>query len=132
MKLKAQESSLPTDKSFGVFVAIVALIVGVYFYFFGSFYVSSILMGVSILSILTVLVKPSILRPLNIGWLYLGLFLGAIISPIVLGCIYFLIITPVALLLRISGRDELRLKLKISDSEWKTRDEFIVDFDKQY
>lgn len=131
-ELKTHESLLPSDKSFGVFVSIVTLIVGVYCYFAGSFYVSSISMGVSILAILTAVVKPSILRPFNIGWLYLGLFLGAIISPLVLGCIYFLILTPIALFFRISGRDELRLKLKNADSDWKARGEFIIDFDKQY
>ncbi|MGR6872804.1 SxtJ family membrane protein [Pseudomonas sp. HK3] len=132
IELKSHEILLPSDKSFGVFASIVALIIGLYFYYVGNLYASSISVGVSVLVILTVLTKPSVLRPLNFGWLYLGLFLGAVISPLVLGSIYFLIITPVAVILRISGRDELRLKLKSSDSDWKARDEFIIDFDKQY
>ena len=125
-------NELPSDKAFGVFLTIVSLIVGVYFYFWGNLHVFSVAIGLSIFTTLTVLIKPSLLRPLNIFWLYLGLALGAVISPLILGSIYFLIITPVAVLLRISGRDELRIKQKSSQSEWKARDEFVIDFDKQY
>lgn len=53
---------------------------------------------------------PILLSPLNKAWMLLGHLLGKIISPIVLGVIFFLIITPVAFVGRLMGRDELRLK----------------------
>jgi hypothetical protein len=54
-----------------------------------------------------------------------GLLLGMIISPIVLGLIFFCLFTPIAILMRISGRDELRLKLNRKVSHWIRRGEEI-------
>lgn len=53
---------------------------------------------------------PAVLAPLNKAWYSFGLLLGKIVSPIVLGAIFFLMITPVALLMRLSGRDVLGLR----------------------
>jgi hypothetical protein len=56
------------------------------------------------------LVMPRLLAPLNKAWFQIGELMGKLVSPIVLGVIFFLIITPVGLLGRLFGRDELRLK----------------------
>src|SRR5690242_4104815 len=56
------------------------------------------------------LAAPSLLAPLNRLWFRLGLLLGRITSPLVLGLLFFLLITPIALLARLYGRDALRLK----------------------
>jgi hypothetical protein len=53
---------------------------------------------------------PQILSPLNQHWFSFGLMLGNIISPIVLGIIFFLLITPIALVTQFFGRDELNMK----------------------
>ena len=52
------------------------------------------------------------LLPLNKLWMKFGILLGMIISPIIMGIIFFVIFTPIAILMRLSGRDELRLRLK--------------------
>tara|TARA_B100000686_G_scaffold316156_1_gene363707 strand:- start:375 stop:629 length:255 start_codon:yes stop_codon:yes gene_type:complete len=63
-----------------------------------------------------------LLLPLNILWFRLGIILGKIISPIVIGLIFFFIITPIALLGRLMGRDELKLKRnKVSETYWVER-----------
>jgi hypothetical protein len=54
---------------------------------------------------------PSVLAPLNRVWLKLGLLLHRIVSPIVLGIMFFLVITPMGLLMRALGKDPLRLRL---------------------
>jgi hypothetical protein len=51
-----------------------------------------------------------------------GLLLGMIVSPIVLGLIFFIMFTPVAFLMRLRGRDELRLKSKEKHTHWIQRD----------
>ena len=56
------------------------------------------------------LVQPRLLAPLNRAWTRLGLLLGVIVAPIVMGVIYFGLITPMALLARLLGKDFLRLK----------------------
>jgi Saxitoxin biosynthesis operon protein SxtJ len=67
--------------------------------------------------------QPTWLRPLARAWMALGTMLGRIISPLVLAVIFYLVITPVALVGRLFGRDELRLRRsKQVDSYWIERD----------
>lgn len=67
------------------------------------------------------LVAPAVLRPLNRAWFQLGLLLGRIVSPIVLGLMFFLLITPVAVVTRAFGRDVLGLKRRQTTSYWVDR-----------
>jgi hypothetical protein len=53
---------------------------------------------------------PRILAPLNRIWTRLGLFLGMIVSPVVLGLMYFVVVTPIGVLMRCLGKDPLRLR----------------------
>ena len=55
--------------------------------------------------------------------MFIGFAMGKIISPLVLGGIFFLLITPLALILKISGRDELKLQKMPVKSYWKDRGE---------
>ena len=80
---------------------------------------------IGVIFFITTFVKASLLLPLNKLWMRFGLLLGQIISPLVLGIIFFGIFTPVALLMRLSGRDELRLKFKNKTSYWILRNEPI-------
>lgn len=66
--------------------------------------------------------SPSFLSPFNSAWMALGHLLGRIVSPIVLGVIFFLLITPVALVGRLAGRDPLRLKSLAISSYWIKRE----------
>jgi polyferredoxin len=74
---------------------------------------------------LVTLVKADLLLPLNKLWMRFGLLLGMIVSPIVLGVIFFGLFTPITFLMRLSGRDELRLKFKQKNTHWITRDDMI-------
>ena len=53
--------------------------------------------------------------------MYVGFFLGTVISPIIMGFIFFIMFTPLAVLMRIFGRDELKLKPESASSYWKSR-----------
>ena len=75
--------------------------------------------------LLVTLIKSDALLPLNKLWMRFGLLLGMIVSPIVLGVIFFGIFTPIAMLMRLSGRDELRLKYAQKASHWISRGEPI-------
>lgn len=70
---------------------------------------------------LVTLLAPRLLAPFNMAWFKLGLLLSKIVSPLVLGIIFFGILTPVAFVMRIAGRDVLRLKRLPSDSYWVAR-----------
>ena len=80
------------------------------------------------------LIHPNALTFLNKLWMQFGLLLGKIINPIILGIIFFILITPYSLVMRIFGRDELMLKFKNKKSHWKTREQLKsqTDFKKQF
>lgn len=68
-------------------------------------------------------VAPSVLAPLNKLWAKLGLLLGKIVAPIVMGLLLYLVVTPVGLLVRLFGGDPLRLKFDSkASSYWIKRD----------
>jgi len=67
---------------------------------------------VSLVFLVSALVIPSVLAPLNRLWLTIGLLLHRLVSPVVLGIIFFGVVTPTGLLMRALGKDPLRLKLE--------------------
>ena len=62
--------------------------------------------------------NSKILTPLNAIWFKFGLFLGKIVSPIVMGIIFFLIVTPISIVMKIFGKDLLNLKYNNQKSYW--------------
>jgi hypothetical protein len=117
------EKTLPSERSFGVLFTIVFAGIACYGLFlknWSHFYLW-VFASLSALILIVTLLAPQWLRSFNRAWFYLGEFLGKIVSPIVLGVIFFLLITPVAFIGRLFGRDELRLKRKPVSSYWVDR-----------
>jgi hypothetical protein len=68
------------------------------------------------------MLKPALLAAPNRWWTQLGVLLGKVVSPIALGVIFYAVLTPVAMILRFTGQDPLRLKFdRHSDSYWMAR-----------
>ena len=67
------------------------------------------------------LVRPGLLGPLNRAWFRLGLLLGRIVAPVVMGAVFLLTVVPTGLLLRLARRDPLRRRARGADSYWLTR-----------
>jgi len=68
------------------------------------------------------LIRPGILRPLNVLWFRFGLLLHKVVSPIVLGLIFYVAVTPVGLTMRAFGKDPLKLKFdRTAPSYWIDR-----------
>jgi len=77
--------------------------------------------------------NSKILTPLNNLWIQLGEFLGKLIAPVVMALIYFFILTPVSLIVRVFGKDLLSLKfLKEQESYWRQRKKDIGKMNKQF
>lgn len=113
---------LPSERRFGLLFTTVFAVAGVYAHFKGWSQTSVMsLTGLASLIALITLTAPKILALFNWLWFELGQLMGRIVSPIVLGAIFFLILTPVAFITRLFGRDELRLKRKAVDSYWIDR-----------
>ena len=79
----------------------------------------------SLIFLFLTIVKDDILLPLNKLWMRFGFLIGMIVSPIILGIIFFGLFTPIALIMKLSGRDELKLKLKKKPNHWISRSELI-------
>lgn len=115
-------SNLPSNRIFGLFFTGVFAVLGLYgFWVVWPPILNKVFFAVSIILAAVTLLRPALLNSLNRAWYQLGLFLGRVVSPIVLGILFFLLITPVALIIRIAGRDALRLRRKKVDSYWIDR-----------
>ncbi len=113
---------LPSDRSFGILFTVVFALIAGWMAWRGKT-LWPWFAGASAAFLLVSFTFPKALRPLNIVWMKLGLLLGAIVSPIVLGIIYFLVITPVALFFKMTKRDVLNRKYEPSlASYWIDRD----------
>lgn len=114
---------LPSNKKIGLFFALLSAIVSVYSYMTNSLILAFVFAAFASLLLSVSFIRPDILLPFNIAWMKFGLYIGLIVSPIVLGIIYFLVFTPTAILMRIANRDILHLKLNGKVSHWKSRNE---------
>ena len=115
-------SKLPSERTFGLVFVGIFLITAAYGWYkeFSNTWVDVFLVLASIF-LLCVLIAPKLLRPLNKAWYQLGLFLGRFVSPIVLGILFFIVITPVAIAMRLAGRDALKLRKQDVDTHWIDR-----------
>ena len=119
--MKFTDIELPSNRKFGYFCMFIFGVGGIYLYDGVMTIILYILSALFVATLLVTLAKPSLLLPFNKGWMWIGYLLGRVISPVVLGAIFFFLITPMALIFKISGRDELRLKLSKTQSHWKER-----------
>ena len=103
------KESLPSNRKFGFFFSAVFLVTSIFF-FKKFFYLSVILFIFCLLFFFVSIFRPIFLYRLNLFWFKLGIFLGSIISPIIISLIFYLMITPLAILFKLIGRDELILK----------------------
>ena len=79
------------------------------------------------------LINSKLLTPLNKLWLKLGELLGRIIAPIVIAIVFFLVVTPIAIIMRLLGKDLLKKKYDSRNkSYWINREEIINSMKKQF
>ena len=128
---KLKDIELPTNKKFGLFFAFIFFVSAVIaFLYLGK--TSLFTIGFAVMCALFFVIsltKADLLFPLNKMWMSLGLLIGMVISPIVLGLIFFGIFTPVSIITRLFGRDELRLRFMKKETYWITREENNIQAD---
>lgn len=120
--MKFSDVELPPNRQFGFFFSGVFFIIFLYFYLDESTRLATYFFIASMIMAIISLVKPNLLFSLNKFWMCFGLILGIIITPLVLGIIFFGLFTPIAIFIKLIGRDELRLKLYSKKSNWIYRD----------
>ena len=106
-----------SNRSFGIVFFVVFLIIATYPLINGdALRLWSLI--ISIVFLFLGLVNSKILNPLNKLWFKFGIFLGKIISPLVMGIIFFLVVTPIGLIMRLLNKDLLNLKFNKNSSYW--------------
>ena len=73
---------------------------------------------ISIIFLILGVINSKILTPINKLWFKFGLFLGKIVSPLVMGAIFFLVVTPTGIIMRLMRKDLLNLKKNNSKTYW--------------
>ena len=106
-----------SNRSFGIVFFIVFLFISLYpLTYSGEIRVWSAI--ISFIFLVLGLFNSKILTPLNKYWFKFGIFLGKIISPMIMGIIFFLVVTPTGLIMRLLGKDILNLKYNKNQSYW--------------
>jgi hypothetical protein len=120
-----------SDKSFGILFCIVFLIIS-----FWPIYNGETLriwpLPISLIFLILALLNSNLLTPLNSIWIKFGELLGRIVAPIIMAIIYFIIITPIGLFMRLIGKDLLKLKFSKNKSYWIKRDKNIGPMNRQF
>ena len=112
-----KNTKFPTNKNFGIVFSIVFLIIALFpLINDGSLRIWSL--TVSMVFLFLGLINSKILTPLNKIWFKFGLILGRIVSPVIMGIIFFLVVTPIAFIMRLVGKDLLNLKFNKNKSYW--------------
>ena len=112
-----KNTKLPTNKNFGIVFSVIFLIISLFpLINDGSLRIWSLI--VSTVFLFLGLTNSKILTPLNKIWFKFGLLLGRIVSPVIIGFIFFLVVTPTALIMRLIGKDLLNLKFNKHQSYW--------------
>ena len=120
-KEKMMLMQTPSDRKFGIFFSVIFIFLAVYFWQKSTFYLAFFFSFLSALFLLMSKFSPSYLSHLNRAWFSVGVLLGQIVNPIVLGMIFFLFISPIAIMIRICGRDVLLMKKRNVKSYWLNR-----------
>ena len=126
--MKSQNS----NRSFGLLFFIVFIVVGLWPVIKGET-ANIYLILISLFFLIFGLINSKILSPFNKAWIKLGEILGLIIAPIIMALVYFIILTPISLIVRMFGKDLLGLKfLKKQDTYWIKRVKKLGTMKKQF
>ena len=121
-----------SNRSFGIIFFIVFLIIGLW-PLKNSGNPNLYIIGISGIFLVLGILNSKILSPFNQAWIRLGELLGTIIAPIVMALVYFVVLTPISLIVKIFGKDLLELKfLKKRETYWIKRKKHLSSMKKQF
>ena len=123
---------ISSNKSFGIVFFVVFLIIAIYpLTHSEDIRLWSVI--ISIIFLVLGLLNSKLLSPLNNLWIKFGEILGKVIAPIVMAIVYFLILTPISLLVRLFGKDLIEMKFNNNiKSYWIKRKKHLGTMDKQF
>ena len=108
---------ISSNRSFGIVFFIVFLLIALYPLTYNEeIRVWSVI--ISLIFLVLGLLNSKILTPLNKLWFKFGILLGKVVSPLIMGIIFFFVVTPIGLIMRLLGKDVLNLKYNKNKSYW--------------
>ena len=111
------DQKINSNRSFGIVFFLVFILIALYpIINQGEVRIWSIF--ISLFFLILGIINSTILTPLNKLWFKFGIFLGKMISPLIMGIIFFLVVTPIAFFMRLLGKDLLNLKFNNDKSYW--------------
>ena len=120
-----------SNKSFGIVFFIVFIIISLY-PLVNQEDIRIWSLVIAFIFFILAFIKSKILTPMNKIWTKFGLFLGNFISPIVMGIIFFFVVTPIGLLMRLFGKDVLNLKKNKFSTYWIKKTNQKSSMEKQF
>ena len=126
-----KKNNLPSNRNFGIVFTIVFLIIS-FWPLLKSGDIRYWSLVISLIFFVLAILNSKILTPLNKIWMKFGFVLGKIISPIVMGFIFFFVVTPTGIIMRLLGKDILNLKKNNKDTYWIKRKDSKTSMKKQF
>ena len=115
--MKNNNIKISSNRSFGIVFFVVFLLISIY-PLINDKEIRVWSLIISLFFLILGLINSNILTPLNKIWFRFGILLGSFVSPIVMGLVFFLVVTPISLLMKLFGKDVLNLKRNNSKSYW--------------
>ena len=120
-----------SNRSFGIVFFLVFLIIGIFPIKSGGS-INYFLVCISIIFLFLGIVNSKILTPLNKIWFKFGIILGHILSPVIMGLIFFMVVTPTAFVLKVFRKDVLNLKNNNKKTYWIIKSEVSSSLKNQF
>ena len=123
---------LPTNRNFGIVFFVIFLLISIWPMIVGQSSIRLWSLIISLIFLVLGILNSKLLSPLNFAWMKFGEILGKIIAPIVMGLIFFIVVTPIGLLIRLIGKDILKLKFSKKNTYWIKRNKSVGSMRRQF
>ena len=129
--MQNKDIKLGSNRSFGIVFFVVFFIISIY-PLINDNPIRLWSLILSLIFLILGLINSKILTPLNIIWMKFGMYLGIFISPIVMGIVFFLVVTPIVIIMKILRKDLLNLRMNKENSYWIEKDKIKSNMKNQF
>lgn len=129
--MRDKDIKISTNRSFGIVFFILFLLIALY-PLVNNGDIRLWFLVISLIFLVLGIINSKILSPLNKIWFKFGIILGIITSPVIMGAIFFLVVTPIGLIMRLAGKDLLNLKYHDDKSYWVKKEDTKSNMKNQF
>ena len=123
---QAGSQQLPSDRSWGLTIGGVFVVAGIYWH--QREWLSLVLVSLGLILVALAILFPRRLHRLNAMWMQLGVWLAKFTNPVLLGVVYLAVVTPMSLLLRLTGKRFLKTEIEPDvETYWINRQKKAID-----